>query len=121
LGGLRIDTRVRIKKLVVTYDLGKVSVTNCAGSPSCLKIYYKILYLSKTTFNSFALKYCLSEITCSNTASLDEFGLRVAFGLAASDQGCQIFLGITYQNGKNIPKRPQNIPNGYKIYQITVK
>jgi hypothetical protein len=45
-------------------------------------------------------------------------------------QGCQIFLGTTYQNGKNIPKNhkiyqmateyikwPQNIPNGHKIYQ----
>jgi hypothetical protein len=29
--------------------------------------------------------------------------------IAGSDQGCQIFLGSTYQNGKNIP-------NGHKIY-----
>jgi hypothetical protein len=31
------------------------------------------------------------------------------------EQGCQIFLGTTYQNGKNIPKLPQNIPNDHKI------
>jgi hypothetical protein len=32
-------------------------------------------------------------------------------------QGCQIFLGTTYQNGKKYTKSPQNIPNGPKIYQ----
>jgi hypothetical protein len=26
------------------------------------------------------------------------------------DQACQIVIFTTYQNGKNIPKRPQNIP-----------
>jgi hypothetical protein len=49
-------------------------------------------------------------------------------------QGCQIFLGTTYQNVKNIPnnhkifkmatkytKWPQNIPNGHKIYQMATK
>jgi hypothetical protein len=44
--------------------------------------------------------------------------------------GCQIFLGSTYQNGKNTPdnhktctytKRPQNRPNGLKIDQIVIK
>jgi hypothetical protein len=30
-------------------------------------------------------------------------------------QGCQIFLGTTDQNGKNIPKWTQNIPNAHKI------
>jgi hypothetical protein len=34
--------------------------------------------------------------------------------------GCQIFLGTTYQNGKNT-KLPQKIPKGYKIYQMSVK
>jgi hypothetical protein len=29
-------------------------------------------------------------------------------------QGCQIFLGTTYQNGKNIPK-------DHKIYQMATK
>jgi hypothetical protein len=46
------------------------------------------------------------------------------------NQGCQMFLATTYQNGKNIPndqkmnqmaikytKWPKNIPNGHKIYQ----
>jgi hypothetical protein len=42
-------------------------------------------------------------------------------------QGCQIFLGTTYQNGKkyqlinNVYKWPQNIPNGSKIYQMAIK
>jgi hypothetical protein len=30
------------------------------------------------------------------------------------DQGCHIFLGIIYQNGKNIP-------NGHKMYQMAIK
>jgi hypothetical protein len=37
-------------------------------------------------------------------------------------QGCQIFLGTTYQKVKNMvtkyTKWSQNIPNGYKMYQI---
>jgi hypothetical protein len=50
------------------------------------------------------------------------------------DQGCQIFVATTYQNGKNIPniqkiyqifrkytKYSENIPNIQKIYQILRK
>jgi hypothetical protein len=33
---------------------------------------------------------------------------------SVGDQGCQIFLGTTYQNGKNIP-------NYHNIYQMAVK
>jgi hypothetical protein len=33
------------------------------------------------------------------------------------DQGCQIFLGTTYQNGKKYTEILQNIPNGQKIFQ----
>jgi hypothetical protein len=37
-------------------------------------------------------------------------------------QGCQIFLGATYQNMKNIPNdRNLNKPNSHKIYQMKVK
>jgi hypothetical protein len=36
-------------------------------------------------------------------------------------QGCQIFLGTTYQNGKNTPKWPQNLPICRKIYQMAIK
>jgi hypothetical protein len=42
-------------------------------------------------------------------------------------QGCQIFLGTTYQNGEKCTKLPkytkwtQNIPNGHKIYLMAVK
>jgi hypothetical protein len=36
-------------------------------------------------------------------------------------QGCQIFLGTAYQNGKNIPNIPKYIINGHKIYEIAIK
>jgi hypothetical protein len=36
-------------------------------------------------------------------------------------QGCQIFLGTSYQNGKNFTNIPQKIPNVYQIYQMAVK
>jgi hypothetical protein len=58
----------------------------------------------------------------------------VAALVTFSVQGCQIFLGTTYQNGKNIPNGhkiyqmatkytiwPQNIPYGRKIYQMATK
>jgi hypothetical protein len=35
--------------------------------------------------------------------------------LITSGQGCQIFLGTKYQNGKKYTKLPQNIPNVNKI------
>jgi hypothetical protein len=40
------------------------------------------------------------------------------------DQGCHIFLGTTYQNGKKYtkyPPCPQNIPNGCNIDQMVTK
>jgi hypothetical protein len=43
-------------------------------------------------------------------------------------QGCQIFLGTTYQNGEKIyhirikyTKWPQNVQNGHKIYKVATK
>jgi hypothetical protein len=36
-------------------------------------------------------------------------------------QGCQIFLGTTYQHGEKYTKLPQNVPNGHKKYQMAVK
>jgi hypothetical protein len=45
-----------------------------------------------------------------------------------AEQDCQIFLGTTYQNGKNISQMtmkyttlPQNILNSLKIDQIAIK
>jgi hypothetical protein len=35
----------------------------------------------------------------------------------SGDQGCQIFLGATYQNGGNYTKTGGNIQSGLKIYQ----
>jgi hypothetical protein len=32
-------------------------------------------------------------------------------------QGCQIFLGTKYQNGKKFTKLQRTIPNVHKIYQ----
>jgi hypothetical protein len=34
-------------------------------------------------------------------------------------EGCQIFLGATYQNGK-IYQKAVNIPKGHKIYQKAI-
>jgi hypothetical protein len=39
---------------------------------------------------------------------------RVLQNLDRPRQGCQIFLGATYQNGKNIP----NKSNGHQMFQI---
>jgi hypothetical protein len=37
-------------------------------------------------------------------------------------QGCQIRLGTTYQNGKNIPNiHNKRMPNGRKIDQMSIK
>jgi hypothetical protein len=38
-----------------------------------------------------------------------------------SDQGCQIFIGATYQNGEKYTKLPPNIPYVHKIYQMGLK
>jgi hypothetical protein len=38
----------------------------------------------------------------------------------APDQGCQIFLVAIHQNGENIPKGPQNIPAGSKMYEMSL-
>jgi hypothetical protein len=37
------------------------------------------------------------------------------------EQGCQIFLGATYQNGGIYTQWPQNVPYGHKIYQLALK
>jgi hypothetical protein len=34
-------------------------------------------------------------------------------------QGCQIFLGITDQNGKNTENQPQNIPSSHRYVEFT--
>jgi hypothetical protein len=39
-----------------------------------------------------------------------------------SNQGCQIFLGATYQNRKNIPKWGEiYLPKGHIVYQMAIK
>jgi hypothetical protein len=39
----------------------------------------------------------------------------------AVTQGCQIFIGTTYQNGGKYTKLPPNIPNVNKIFQMAAK
>jgi hypothetical protein len=59
---------------------------------------------------------------------------RKEMWIQRSDQGCQIFLSTTYQNGEHVPKDHKiyqmvtkytewslNIPNGHKIYQMATK
>jgi hypothetical protein len=36
-------------------------------------------------------------------------------------QGCQIFLGTTYQNGEKYTKWHQNVPNGHEIHEMAKK
>jgi hypothetical protein len=43
------------------------------------------------------------------------------FHSRAENQGCQIFSGTTYQNGKKYTKLPQNIQNVHKTDQMSVK
>jgi hypothetical protein len=38
-----------------------------------------------------------------------------------SEQGCQIHLGTTYQNGKKYITIPQNIPNAHQTDQMAAK
>jgi hypothetical protein len=51
------------------------------------------------------------------------FGTKYVQHLATLNQGCQIFLGRYNipKRGKMYQKRPQNIPNDHKIYQMAVK
>jgi hypothetical protein len=37
------------------------------------------------------------------------------------EQGCQIFLGATYQNKEKYTKTGGNIQNGHTVYQMAVK
>jgi hypothetical protein len=39
----------------------------------------------------------------------------------SQQQGCQIFLGATYQNGRKYTETGVNMLNGRKIYQMAVK
>jgi hypothetical protein len=49
------------------------------------------------------------------------------FLMTGRRQGCQIFLGTTYQNGKNVPKNHKihqnwkNVPKNIKYTKMTFK
>jgi hypothetical protein len=49
------------------------------------------------------------------------FNRHSIFFFAPRHQGCQIILGTTYQNSEKFIRWPQNVPNGHKIAQISVK
>jgi hypothetical protein len=81
---------------------------------SKLEAFYTVASVAVVEFPTEARRKCLRILSCV--------------------QGCQILLGTTYQNGKNIPnfhktyqistkhtKFPQNIPNFHKTYQISTK
>jgi hypothetical protein len=56
---------------------------------------------------------------------LEHWTLLFGSEICGGAQGCQIFLGTTCQNGKNqitmkYTQRPQNIPNGHKIDQMSI-
>jgi hypothetical protein len=75
--------------------------------------------------------------TCNLNTETKPISLKAklpSHAFTAPQQGCQIFLGATYQDGENIPKDrkiyqlavkytkwPQNVPNGHKMYQMAVK
>jgi hypothetical protein len=44
-------------------------------------------------------------------ASFCDFENYFKYSSHISEQGCQIFLGTTYQNGEKYTKGPQNLPN----------
>jgi hypothetical protein len=52
-----VDSWVGVQKPVVTYDPGKLSVTNCAGLPNCLDLCY-----NGNNFYSQILHFHLSTI-----------------------------------------------------------
>jgi uncharacterized protein YpbB len=58
------------------------------------------------------------ESTSKRGAGWMGFGGLLLKYFACADQGCQILLVQTLQNGKIYTKWPQNIPNDHKIYQM---
>jgi hypothetical protein len=61
------------------------------------------------TFQNVAQPHC-----CGTTT----FAVKKLF--YAQQQGCQIVLGTTYQNGKNVPNDHKIYPNGRKIGQRAI-
>jgi hypothetical protein len=61
----------------------------------------------------------------TKSAQLRKCRTIVSVGIARWGLGCHIFLGTTYQKGKNLPNNHkichQNMPNGSKIYQMAIK
>jgi hypothetical protein len=88
----------------------------------------QILYIerSKTTEYFFFLRENIENRFLRRLLVGDKrrtVGVKVRGQLVSSavNQGCQIFLGTTYQNGGKYTKLPQRIPNGHTIHQLAVK
>jgi hypothetical protein len=82
--------------------------------------FFKILWREKMIVRQRKSRYKGRADRCVNKCHAKERGLQ--------QQGCQIFLGKTYQNGKkwpqtipngckNLPHGLNNIPNFHKLYQ----
>jgi hypothetical protein len=77
---------------------------------------------------SFFATFCRARLFCvasnADLLSLNSNFFCVTSHLSPGKQGCQIFIGTTYQNGKTIPKGykitqwSQNGPNGNKMHQL---
>jgi hypothetical protein len=70
-------------------------------------------------------KLCSLSSTCSKILPIVSFVtsiVRVAFQVELRhEQDCQIFLSTCYQNREKCTKWTQNLPNGFKISQMSVK
>jgi hypothetical protein len=55
-------------------------------------------------------------------AGKDQFGGSTISCNGITHQGCQIFLGTTYQSRKKYTKvTTKHVPNGHKMYEMVVK
>jgi hypothetical protein len=85
-------------------------------------IYYSYLFTKRKSLGYFLFKKLFEENnhliggTSPNLVTLSAQQLSIA----ASVQGCQIFLGPKYQNREKYTKLPQNIPNGHKVFPMAV-
>jgi hypothetical protein len=92
---------------VLGYILGDF-FANSSGHPGWNRVCRRVGAFRKNNFPE--PKNGLQIQVFQNDGKFDE--LKKTFPTAS--QGCQIFLGTKFQNGKNIP-------NYYKIYQMSKK
>jgi hypothetical protein len=81
---------------------------------SCRFVSRDIMWHEATGNLKIGLVVILAWHLATSPATSGNLSLRV-------NQGCQIFLGICYQNQNKCSKWTQNVPNGYKISQRSEK